>query len=137
MSGVNDGRSSLYFALGHVTLRRSNSHSTMINHAFKFAMLHAGSLRARACIVDDVGMLVVVFALVVKSVAMVFVDHGVRSFARRDRRLTTCWGLWHGALRAFGMRFGILVLLRFFFRGYQFVVYISTYKRFIESLCCI
>ena len=75
-------------------------------------MLHAGSLRARACIVDDVGMFVAVFALVVKSAAMAFVDHGVRSFTRRDRRLTTHWGLWLGALRAFGVRlFGILVLL--------------------------
>ena len=56
--------------------------------------------------VDDVGMFVVGFALDVKSMAMVFVDHGVRSFTRRERRLTACWGL-----RAFGVRlFGILVL---------------------------
>ena len=84
----------------------------MINHAFKFAILHAGSLRARACIVDDVGMFVEVFLLVGNSVAMALVDHGVRGLTCRDRRLTTYGILWLGGLRALGRRlFGIFVLL--------------------------
>ena len=77
-------------------------------------MLHAGSLRAIACMLVDVGM----FVLVSTSVAMAFVDHGVRGFTRRDRRLTTYGGLWLFVLRALGVRlFAILVLLRVLFPG--------------------
>ena len=53
-------------------------------------------------------------------------------------KLTKTTAVWLGALWAFGVRlFDILVLYEFFFRGYQFVVYISTYKRCIESFCCL